>query len=384
MKIAFDYMALGLPFGNSAYTTGLIKGLAAAFPDNQYHVFTYLKKKKRTQNAIGDLPAVRINSILFHPLILGKVFSPTVNAINDILIRYANNKANRVDLYHCTNPTNYTFGMNRSVLTIHDLIALLDEDWATPGSKAFYQKNIGRIISDANAIIAVSNHTRSDIIRHFPEAEEKISVVHLGIEDRFQYYPQSDRSFLNAFGYPADCPPYLLYVGETQPRKNVHSLITAFAELPLSVREKYHLVIVGNSRRLDYREKLLSLVQQRSIQNRVHFFTDVSHDDLVKFYNAAHAFIFPSFYEGFGMPISEAMKCGCPVLASNSSSLTEVGGDAAIYVEPNDIDAFKEKLRQIIEDEELRKTMRKKGFVQASKFDWKRTAELTHNVYLKI
>lgn len=384
MKIAFDNMALGLPFGNSVYTTGLIKGLAAAFPDNQYLVFSYLKKKKRTQNVIGNLSAIKINSILLHPLILGKMFSPAVNAINDTLIRYANNNVNKVDLYHCTNPTNYTFGMNKSVLTIHDLIALLEQDWATPGGKAFYHENIGLIISDTNVIIADSNHTRSDIIRHFPEAEEKTFVVHLGIEDRFQYYPQSDRSFLKVFGYPEDSPPFVLYVGETQPRKNVHGLITAFAELPSSVREKYHLVIVGNSRRHDYREELFSLVKQRSIQDRVHFYTNVSHDDLVKFYNTAHAFVFPSFYEGFGIPVAEAMKCGCPVLTSTSSSLPEVGGDAALYAEPNDIDALKEKLRQIIEDEELRKMLREKGFVQASKFDWKRTAELTHDVYLKV
>ncbi len=384
MKIAFDYTGLGLTNGNSAYTTGLIKGLAAVFPDNQYYVFSYLKKKRRTQKAVGSLSSIRINSILFHPLILGKIFSPAVNAINDTLIRYTNNIVNRVDLYHSTNPTNYTFGLSRTVLTVHDLIALLEQDWATPGAKSFYRNNIGRIISDANAIIAVSNHTRSDIIRYFPEAEEKTYVVHLGIEDRFQYYPQSDRFFLNAFGYPVDYPPFLLYVGETQPRKNVLGLITAFAELPLSLREKYHLVIVGNSPRHDYREKLFSLVQQRRIQDRVHFYTDVSHDDLVKFYNAAHAFVFPSFYEGFGIPVAEAMKCGCPVLTSTSSSLPEVGGDAALYADPNDIDALKGKLKQIIEDEELRKTLREKGFVQASKFDWKKTAELTHNVYLKI
>lgn len=384
MKIAFDYTGLGLTNGNSAYTTGLIKGLAATFPDNQYYVFSYLKKKKRTQKTIGNLSSVRINGILLHPLILGKIFRPAANAINDTLIRYTNNGVNRVDLYHSTNPTNYTFGLNRTVLTVHDLIALLEQDWATSGAKAFYHNNIGRIISDANAIIAVSNHTRSDIIRYFPEAEEKTFVAHLGIEDRFQYCPQPDRSFLNTFGYPEDYPPFLLYVGETQPRKNVLGLITAFAELPLSVRKKYHLVIVGNSSRHDYRASLFSLVQQRSIQDKVHFYTNVSHDDLVKFYNAAHAFVFPSFYEGFGIPVAEAMKCGCPVLTSTSSSLPEVGGDAALYADPNDIDALKEKLRQIIEDDELRKTLREKGFVQASKFDWKKTAELTHNVYLKI
>ncbi len=384
MKIAFDNMALGLPCGNSAYTTGLIKGLAAAFPDNQYHVYSYLKKKKRTQNAVGNLSAIKISSVLLHPLILGKFFSPIANAINYKIMWFSNNNVNKADVYHCTNPINYTFGMNRTVLTIHDLIALLDEEWVTQGAEAFYNESISRIISDVDAIIAVSNHTRSDIIRHFPEAEKKISVVYLGIEERFQYYPQLDRSFLDTFGYPQDYPPFLLYVGETQPRKNVHGLITAFAELPLSIREKYHLVIVGNSRRHDYKEELLSIVQQRSIKDRVHFYTDVSHNDLVKFYNAAHAFVFPSFYEGFGIPVAEAMKCGCPVLTSTASSLPEVGGDAALYAEPNDIDALKEKLRQIIEDEELRKTLREKGFVQASKFDWKKTAELTYDVYLSI
>ena len=174
-----------------------------------------------------------------------------------------------------------------------------------------------------------------------------------------------------------------MYVGETQPRKNVLGLITAYAELPLSVKEKYHLVIVGNTSRTDYKEKLFSLVNQRSIQDRIHFYTDVSHDDLVKFYNAAHAFIFPSFYEGFGIPVAEAMKCGCPVLTSASSSLPEVGGDAALYAEPNDIDDLKEKLRQIIEDEELRKRCVKR-FCSGIKIRLEKAAELTHDVYLKI
>ena len=157
-----------------------------------------------------------------------------------------------------------------------------------------------------------------------------------------------------------------------------------FCGTSLIDKGKISLVIVGNSSRHEYKERLLSLVLQRGIQDRVHFYTNVSHDDLVKFYNAADTFVFPSFYEGFGIPVAEAMKCGCPVLTSTSSSLPEVGRDAALYTDPNDIDALKEKLRQIIEDESERKTLREKGFVQASKFDWKKTAELTHNVYMKI
>ena len=381
MKIAFDHMELGRSNGTSAYTTGLIKGLATAFPDNEFHVFTYWRKKKQTRDIVGDAPAIRLDNILPHPLVLGKMFRPTVHVVNDKVLRRAFNKA---DLYHCTNPEHLIFGIKNPAVTILDLIALREEDWTAPGTKAFYHKNIERIISEVGTIFTISNHARTDILRYFPEAKEKVIVTHLGVDDRFQYQPAIARSFLTVFGYPKETPPFLLYVGETQPRKNVHGLITAFAELPSAIRKNMHLVIVGHSLRRDYRETLFSLVQKKNLRDVVHFYADVSHNDLVKFYNAAHAFVFPSFYEGFGIPVVEAMKCGCPVLTSNTSSLPEVGGNAAVYVDPNDLDALKEKLRQIIDDDGLRRSLREKGFVQAAKFTWRKTAELTYDGYRKI
>lgn len=384
MKIAFDYMGLGLATGNSAYTTGLIKGLATGFPDDKYHLYTYWQKKKRIQNVIGNLQAVKICEILPKPLILGRLFRPMFNAIGDGVLRNTIKYFDKADLYHCTNPIFFTYGIKTSVVTIHDLIALQENDWASQGSKDFYHKNIARIISDVSAIFTVSNHTRADIIHHFPEAKEKIYVTHLGIDERFKYQPVVDRSFLNTLGYPLETPPFLLCVGETQPRKNIHGLITAYSELPLSVRKNLHLVIAGNSKRHEYREMLFSLVQKKNLRDCVHFFTNVSHSDLVKLYNAAHAFIYPSFLEGFGIPVAEAMSCGCPVLTSSISSLPEVGGDAALYTDPNDTDEFKDKLRLIIEDDLLRQKLREKGFIQAAKFNWKNTVELTHAVYQKI
>jgi len=377
MKIAFDSIDLGSSNGNSVYTTGLIKALAATFTDNEYEVFTYWRKRIRTQEVVGTMPAIRINNILPHPLILGKMCRPAVNAVNAGVLRHAFNKA---DLYHCTNPECFTFGIRNPVVTVLDLIAFQKEDWVARGSKDFYHKNIGRIISESGVVFTISNHTRADILRHFPEAKDKIIVTYLGVDDRFRCLPAIDRSFLNAFGYPEE-NPFLLYVGETQPRKNVHGLIAAFAELPMTVRKNMHLVIVGDSLRREYREKLSALVQEKNLEGFVRFYQGVSHDDLVKFYNAAHAFVFPSFYEGFGIPIVEAMKCGCPVLTSATSSLPEVGGDAALYVNPDDSDALKGKIRQIMEDESLRRSLREKGFLQAAKFTWKKTAELTYDGY---
>jgi O-antigen biosynthesis alpha-1,3-mannosyltransferase len=381
MKIVFDHMELGRPNGNSTYSTGLIKGLATEFQDNEYHLFTYWRRKKRTQDVVGNIPAIKVDNILPHPLILGKMFRPAVKKLNARLLRCA---TKRSDIYHCTNPEYFTFGISNPVVTILDLIALQKEDWVAQCSKDFYYKNIARIISEVGAIFTISNHTRTDILHHFPEAKDKIIVTYLGVDDRFHYLPGTDRTFLNAYGYPKENPPFLLYAGETQPRKNIHGLITAFAEVPLTIRKKMHLVIVGSSRRRNYREVLFSLVQKKNLQDIVHFYTDVSHDDLVKFYNAAHAFVFPSFYEGFGLPVAEAMKCGCPVVTSTASSLPEVGGDAALYVDPNDVYALKEKLRQIIEDDGLRRSLREKGFAQAAKFTWKKTAELTYGAYRKV
>ena len=380
MIVAFDDLQLGLSNGNSVYTTGLIKALAAAFTDNEYRVFTYWRKRKRTRDVVGSGPAIRISNILPHPLVLGKRCRPAVNAVNAGILRRA---FNRADLYHCTNPEHFTFGIKNPVVTVLDLIAFQKEDWTAQGSKEFYHKNTARIIAESRVVFTISNHTRADILRHFPEAEDKVIVTYLGVDDRFCCQPAMGRSFLNAFGYP-EADPFLLYVGETQPRKNVHGLIAAFAEVPVTARRNMHLVIVGDSLRRDYRENLFSLVQKKNLASAVHFYRNVSHDDLVKFYNTAHAFVFPSFYEGFGIPVVEAMKCGCPVLTSTASSLPEVGGDAALYADPDDTDALKEKIRQIMEDDDLRRSLREKGFLQAAKFTWKRTAGLTYDGYRRI
>jgi alpha-1,3-rhamnosyl/mannosyltransferase len=380
MKIAYDTMGLGEPNGNSMYTTGLITTLAALFPDDEYHVFTYWRKRNKFQKVVGGFPAIRINNILPHPLALGKSCEPFVKGINARVLRF---RGNRADLYHCTNPQYFTFGITPSVVTILDLIAFRDEGWVPHVSRDFFHKNIAEVVARSRLIFTISDHTRKDILHYFSEAEKKIVVTHLGVDDRFRCLPDRDRSFLNSFGYPDANIPFVLYAGETQPRKNVHGLIAAFAELPAAVRKQLHLVIVGDSRRKDYREKLFSLVQEKNIQNAVHFYSRVSHDDLVKFYNAAHAFVFPSFYEGFGIPVVEAMKCGCPVLTSAVSSLPEVGGDAALYADPNDADALREQLGRIIGDEGLRRSLREKGFVQAEKFTWKKAAETTHKGYRK-
>jgi glycosyltransferase involved in cell wall biosynthesis len=381
MKIAYDTMALGEANGNSVYTTGLIKTLGTLYPDNEYQVFTSWRKKKKNRKAIGTIPAVRIKNILPHSLILGKAVEPAVKKLNAVVLRFTGNKA---DLYHCTNPHYFTFGIKNPVVTILDLIAFENGNWVPHSSRDFYHKNMARIVSQVKVIFTVSSHSRDDIVRYFPEAQEKIVVSYLGVDDRFQCLPALGRSFLKTFGYPEATPPFLLYAGEIQPRKNIHGLIAAFAALPAAMRKNLHLVIVGNSRKGDYRGNLLSLVEKNKIQDLVHFYANVSHDDLVKFYNAAHAFVFPSFYEGFGIPVVEAMKCGCPVLTSTTSSLPEVGGDAALYVDPSDADALKDKLRQIINDDSLRRTLREKGFAQAAKFTWEKTAELTYNCYRKI
>ncbi|MBN2189110.1 MAG: glycosyltransferase family 4 protein [Chitinispirillaceae bacterium] len=381
MKIAFEELHLGSYNGNSVYATGLIRALAAAFPGDEYGVFTYWSRRRRVREIVGRLPAVRIGNILPHPLVVGKAFRRQVEALDEWLLRRA---LERADLYHCTNPVNFAFGIKNPVVTILDLIALRQEEWVPQGSKEYYHKNIARVIEESRVVFTISNHTRADILRRFPGAEEKVIVTYLGVDDRFRRLPDIDRSFLDAFGYPQAHPPFLLYVGETQPRKNVHGLIAAFAEVPPTARKNMHLVIAGDSLRRDYRERLFSLVQKTGLQDFVHFYRGVSHDDLVRFYNAAHAFVFPSFYEGFGIPVAEAMQCGCPVLTSTASSLPEVGGDAALYADPDDTDALKEKMRQIIGDDGLRQSLREKGYLQAAKFTWKKTAALTHEGYRRI
>jgi glycosyltransferase involved in cell wall biosynthesis len=233
----------------------------------------------------------------------------------------------------------------------------------------------------ADAVICISQSTLSDARARYPMIGSKGHVIYPGVSARFR--PPQDRARLDAspaaralrarLGLPER---FLLYVGTIEPRKNLAILFEALKQADLPDTK---LVIAGKMGWL-FRETV-ARVHDLGLEETVIFAGFVPDDDLPMLYSLAEAFVFPSLYEGFGLPVVEAMACGTPVLCTNVSSLPEVAGDAALMSAPGDVGAWAKALRRITEDPELRADLSRRGPRQAARFTWRDTAEQTRAVY---
>ncbi len=240
----------------------------------------------------------------------------------------------------------------------------------------------GRLsIKQARKIITISDSSKNDIINEYNIDPRKISVVYPGLKFEVQNHKSEINSKLKMQNskllkekYNINSP-YILFVGTLQPRKNIVRLVEAFAELTTKnpkLKSDLDLVIVGR-RGWNY-EEILKSPKKFGVEKKVHFIENVTDNDLPTFYKNAEIFVLPSLYEGFGLPVLEAMRYGCPVVTSNVSSLPEAGGDAAIYFNPNDTNDIADKINKVLGDEKLREEMIKKGYEQIKKFSWEKSA----------
>ncbi|GIW64802.1 MAG: glycosyl transferase family 1 [Patescibacteria group bacterium] len=257
-----------------------------------------------------------------------------------------------------------------SVVTIHDLSYLYyPQDFL---KKDLYQlKNWTEYsLKKAKKIIAVSKTTKKDIIKNYSIPEEKITVIYNGFEKNIKYQIKDvkNKKIKN---------PYILYVGTLQPRKNIETLIKAFEKFKHFYPE-FKLTIAGKKGWLY--EKIFELVKDLGLENDIYFTDYVTDIQLIFLYKNAFCFVLPSFYEGFGIPILEAMSYSCPVIASFASSLPEVGGDACLYFDPENVFDLVEKLKLLKEDKKLAKDLIKKGYQRIKQFSWKKCADETLEV----
>ena len=230
-------------------------------------------------------------------------------------------------------------------------------------------------IKKAKKVLTISNSSRDDIIKEYNLSPDKVVTTHLGIKGAITLTPHiySMNELKAKYGLSDH---FILFVGTLQPRKNIKRLIEAFAKVKHD--KELDLVIVGRKGWLY--EEILETPQNLGIEDRVKSLENVEDDELPLFYKNALCFVLPSLYEGFGLPVLEAMKQGCPVITSNISSLPEAGGDAAIYVDPEDIDDIAKKITKLISDDKLRKELIEKGKNQIAKFSWEKTAKETLRV----
>jgi len=230
----------------------------------------------------------------------------------------------------------------------------------------------------AQHIIAVSHATKVDIAHQLDIPSGNISVVHNAIKMIFR--PNRSKAQLEAIRhrYGLD-EEFILGIGSTDPRKNIVGLVRAYAKLPTKQRSRYRLCIVWTYS--FFQRELLDLIDLLEVRGQVRFLERVLDEDLALLYNAATLFVFPSHYEGFGLPPLEAMACGTPVVAANNSSIPEVVGDAGLLVDSTDFDALATTMERALDDTSLRSELSRKGLERAKQFSWERMGKQTLEVY---
>ncbi len=352
MKIGVDIRAAcGQKTGKGWYTYHVVKNLLALDRKNEYILYT---------NAItGDMAAFQNAHI---KVISGRPFLWHFAVIKDF-------KRQGGDLFFA--PTSYLIPAFLpktipSVMTVHDLIAFRYPSEHHTKSTIVEHIFLGRALKKTSCVLVPSENTKKDLMCLYKYSEAKISVVPLGVDEKFT------QTTSGKIPLPKE---YILTVGGLEPRKNIGRLV----ESVLMIVAKFphlKLVIVGGK---GWKSKKL---QQKIAQHRSRIIQveSCSPEDLPAFYRHAKIFVFPSLYEGFGLPPLEAMASGCPVICSNASSLPEVCSDGALYIHPEKTEQIAAAIEKLLTDEKLRTELKAKGLVQAKKFSWQKTAEATLKV----
>jgi len=286
-----------------------------------------------------------------------------------------------IDLCHFTNSVAPLLLPCPTVVTIHDMTLWLFPEHHNLRRLASMRPLIPWAARTARAIIAVSQSTKVDIVRVLRLPADKVHVIYEAPATCFQ--PLPDRQLLEATRRQYSLPEhFVLYVGTIEPRKNLVRLVEAFAQLHRGGAIPHSLVFVGNRGWKD--QPVFAAVERLRLSNTVRFLGYVPRDDLVALYNLADALAFPSLYEGFGLPVVEAMACGTPVITSHNGSLAEVAGEAAEFTDPTAAASIAEGMRRVLTDADRRAELRTLGLARAARFSWSRAAAQTRELYAKV
>lgn len=373
MKIAFDSKRL---FNNPTGLGNYSRTLVSNFTKFIQGVEVYLCTPKIKKNKLNESFLIN-NKYNFIVNSTKKPFWRSYFVKNEL-------KYNKIDLYHGLSneiPLNIDKKHTKTVVTIHDLIFKIYPSTYKPMDRWIYNFKFRYACKNADKIIAISEATKNDIIKFYNIPEHKIEVIYQACLDVF-YQQNNDESVLKSFNNLNLPQNYMVYVGSVIPRKNVLELLKAYLLIPED--KKIPLVIVGKGG--DYYQKCLRFVEENQIQNRVIFKNNIQDNSVLKLiYQNASFSIYPSVYEGFGLPVVESLLCGTPVITSNVSSMPEAGGNGALYCTPNDIPALSLQMQKLLTDENLRNELVINGrsYIE-QKFNPKILSEQLHNVYQKL
>jgi glycosyltransferase involved in cell wall biosynthesis len=284
-----------------------------------------------------------------------------------------------LDIFHGTNFKAPDYGQHRTVLTIHDV-------WLTRHPQ-YSKKLFGQALSSwklglrarrVSRVVAVSHFSASEIQEVFHLPSDRVAVIHHGPSP--DMFPERDDQKLQEVQARLHIPfrPFVLFVGGAEPRKNHTVVFNAFARSP-QLAKSLSLVAIGEVQSRG--ANLTETARELGITDSVHCPGYVSSGDLRMLYSHAEAFVFPSLYEGFGIPLLDAMACGAPIITGSGSALPEVAGDAALYVDPHDPEQLGMEIERLVGDRELQTQLRKKGFERVKQFTWDRAAQETLHLY---
>ena len=369
MKIGIDarfYGCLGKGLGR--YTEKLIKYLEKIDNNNQYYILLrkenwndYQPNNKNFKKVLADYRWYTINEQVMMPVIMKRL---------------------GIDLMHFTHFNVPFFYKGKFIVTIHDLILTKypTQRATTLGPIIYkikhfgYQTIIKSAIKRAKAVIAVSKYTKEEIEEHFSVVSKKIFVTHEGV-DPLVIDKQDSQKVLQK--YKID-KPYIVYVGNVYPHKNIEGLINAY-QIILRDHPDLKVVLVGKH---DYFfQQIKDLVEEKNLENNIIFTGFVDDIDLPHIYKQARLYCFPSFCEGFGLPALEALYSGIPVVASDNSCLPEVLGKAAVYFNPNNITEMANKIKYVLENNEVSTEIIRRGYEQVRIFSWEKMAKATLDLY---
>lgn len=285
------------------------------------------------------------------------------------------------NILHGTNYSVYPCKHSLKVMTIYDLGFIKYQNYTDAVVKN-YLEQVQRCLQWTDLVLTISKSSKKDIIDYLRVDPEKIHVTPLASQYHSNYLSSGITQELKQQTSYDFSKPYLLFISTIEPRKNINAIISAFNFLKNRYKIEHQLVLIGK-KGWNY-EPIFAAIENSPWKNQIHHLDYLSNELVALFYSIADVFVYPSHYEGFGLPVLEAMTLGAPVVTSNTSSIPEVTGDAAILIDPDDYMQLAEAILQVISDSQLRQDLINKGKIRANLFSWERTAEQTLKAYRSI
>ena len=400
------------PSGVGVYTFNLIKALDQLQASEDFKLDIYFQPTFKNWLSRNFSPNELIQSYSPYCLLIPVTVTSTLIKFPNPLLAYFSRSLNQPDVIHGTDHFVYPNLKSRNIMTIHDLTFVKYPDYV-PTIVKTYLDRIKNCLKFTDAIITFSENTKRDLVELLKIDPNKIYITYqasryhkdylsnqqiadlIAVFSRMRGNRILERLTVQDCNTPHSCDyrykvsisydfskPYFLFVSTLEPRKNVIGLIQAFNYLKQKYKIEHQLVLIGQTG-WKY-QPILEAINQSPYCAEIHHLNYLTDDLVALFYSQAEAFIYPSFYEGFGLPVLEAMTLGAPVITSNSSSLPEVTGDSALLINPNDPMELAEVMVSLIGDRVLRDNLIFKGKEQASKFSWQKTAQATLNVYRSV